>query len=231
VALFGRKKRVEEEVPAPPLMGTPTNLVLQMRQQGLTDNQIVQSLQKEGYTSTQIFDALSQADIKKTIQPAEQQPPGPEAPPGYPQQAPMQGEMMPRQAPAPMPQPAPMPGEPMPRQAPAPGVSREQIEEVAETIVEEKWTEIEKGINKIITWKEDTEEKIIKIEADIANLSKRFSELHTGVLGKISGYEKGIRDVGTEVKAMQEVFKKTLPKFTENVAALERLTKKKSVKK
>ena len=84
-----------------------------------------------------------------------------------------------------------------------------------------------KGVNKIIEWKDSAEERLAKIEDDIENLKNRFSELHTGVLGKISEYDKGIRDVGTDIKAMQEVFKKTLPKFTENVAALEKLAKRK----
>ena len=227
--LFGRKKKEEERFPAAASLRTPTNLVIQMRQQGLTDNQIVQSLQKEGYNSTQIFDALSQADIRKTIQPAPQE--------AYPEQGelmPRQGEPMPRQAPGyppgyPAPEPAPMP-QPMPAPEPR-GIGREEIEEVAEAIIDEKWEEIRKGIDKIIAWKDSADEKIIKIEEDIADLKQRFSELHKGVLGRIAEYDKGIRDVGTDIKAMQEVFKKTLPKFTENIAALERLTKKKAVKK
>ena len=214
MALFGKKK-IEEEAPTPAMMGTPTDLVMQMRQQGLSDNQIVQSLQKEGFTSTQIFDALSQADIKNTIQPMHQEQPVQQMPQPIPQQ------QIPEQ------QPMPQPMQQMPQQA-QPQMGRDRIEEVAEAIIDEKWEELMKGVNKIVSWKEETEEKLTKMHDDLEDLKQRFSELHTGVLGKISEYDRGIRDVGTDVKAMQEVFKKALPKFTENVAALERISKKKS---
>jgi hypothetical protein len=179
----------------------------------------VQSLQREGFTSTQIFNALSQADIKKEIRPSPEEayPEEQQTYPEYPQQMPR--EQMPQQAPM-----------PMPSQAPERGASREQIEEVAEAIIDEKWEELMKGVNKIIAWKDTAEERLIKIEESMEDLKKRFSELHTGVLGRIAEYDKGIRDVGTDIKAMQEVFKKTLPKFTENIAALERLSKKKKSK-
>jgi hypothetical protein len=200
--LFARRKTLEEEMPAP---RTPTNLVIQMRQQNLSDNQIVQALQKEGYTSAQIFDALSQADIRKTIQPAPEEA-YPEMPPEIPQQqfAPQQQMQMPQQ--------------------PA-GVSRDQVEEVAEAIIDEKWGDFEKGISKIISWKDSAEERLIKIEQNIEDIKKRIAELNTAILGKISDYDAGIRNVGTEIKAMQEVFKKVLPEFTENVAELSRITK------
>ena len=57
VALFGKKKQPEQEQQMPGT-GTPTNLVMQMRQQGLSDNQIVQSLQNEGYSSVKIRQAF-----------------------------------------------------------------------------------------------------------------------------------------------------------------------------
>ncbi|MBW2963814.1 hypothetical protein KY306_03540, partial [Candidatus Woesearchaeota archaeon] len=43
----------------------PVNQVLQMRQQGYSDNQIVQYLQRQGFTSQQVYDAMSQADFSK----------------------------------------------------------------------------------------------------------------------------------------------------------------------
>ena len=223
MGLFGRKKKFDDEVVAPPTLGTPTARVMKMRQQGYTDNQIVQGLQKENYTSTQIFDALSQSDLQKT-----QPTPSPESMPGprpMPPEQPMPG---PRPMPPEQPMPSQQPSFPQPMQAMP--IGREQVEEVAEAIIDEKWEELMKGVNKIITWKDSTEERLTKIQDDIEDLKNRFSELHTGVLGKISEYDKGIRDVGTDVKAMQEVFKKALPKFTENVAALERIAKKKKVK-
>ena len=224
MALFGRKKKFDDEVAAPPTLGTPTARVMKMRQQGYTDNQIVQGLQKENYTSTQIFDALSQSDLQRVH-------PG-QAPEPMPQEQMPGPQPMPPEQPMPRPQQMPMPQQQRPPRFPQQTMQsmpagREQIEEVAEAIIDEKWEELMKGVNKIIVWKDSAEERLTKIQDDIDDLKHKFSELHTGVLGKISEYDKGIRNVGTDVKAMQEVFKKALPKFTENIAALERISKKK----
>ncbi len=211
MALFGKKKALIPERPTQPMQPAPADIpteqVIQLRQQGMQNNQIIQTLQNQGYNSAQIFDAISQADIKGVVgsqeaapvpaaaQPTAPMPPVPEAPPI---------------------QPAP---------APSPEIGRERIEEVAESIIDEKWDELMKSVDKIVAWKETVESKMTKIEQSISNLKERFEELHTGILGKIGEYDKGIRDVGAELKAMQGVFKKVLPTFTENVSELSRITK------
>lgn len=204
--LFGKKRAEASGAPA----GTPTDLVLQMRAQGLSNNQIIATLQREGYSSSQIFDAMTQADIKGAVTPT------PAAAP--------EAVMAPAMPVAPPPQ--------MPEYVPPVAeVPREQIEEVAETIIEEKWDELMKAVDKIVSWKDSTESRIAKIEQGIEDLKKNFEQLQSGVLGKISEYDKGIRDVGVEIKAMEEVFKKMLPSFAENVSELSRITKAMKSKK
>ena len=113
-----------------------------------------------------------------------------------------------------------------PHTPPAPAESsREQVEEIAEAIIEEKWEELSKGVQKIINWKNETETKINKITGELKALKKNFDDLHKGVLGKLSEYDRGIKEVGTDIKAMEEVFKKVIPTFTENVSELSRITK------
>ena len=58
MALFKKEGEGVSEKPQ-----TPTNQVLELKQKGLTNDQIMQSLQKDGFTSKQVFDAMSQADI------------------------------------------------------------------------------------------------------------------------------------------------------------------------
>jgi len=43
---------------------TPTDLILQYRQQGYDDDSIIKALQQQGYDSQQIFDGFNQADLK-----------------------------------------------------------------------------------------------------------------------------------------------------------------------
>ena len=50
------------------MAGSPINEIMQMRKQGLSNNQVIQNLQREGYTNTQIFDAMNQADTKMAVE-------------------------------------------------------------------------------------------------------------------------------------------------------------------
>lgn len=52
-----------------PLNEVPLSQVATMQQQGLTNNQIIQTLQRQGYPATQIYDALAQSEAKKSIEP------------------------------------------------------------------------------------------------------------------------------------------------------------------
>jgi len=220
MALFGMGKK--KSAPSPE---TPTAKVLQMRQQGYSNDQIIQLLQQEGFRSSQIFDALSQADIKETAGgiPQQQPAPAPALPPEY------------QQMPAPEPLPPEMP--PLPEMPPAmpplehERIDKESIAEIAESIVDEKWEELMKSVDKIVAWKDEAETRIAKMEQKIKDLKERFEALHAGILSKVSEYDKGIKTVGTDVKAMEEAFKKILPTLTANVSELSRLTKKIKPKK
>ena len=59
---------------------------------------------------------------------------------------------------------------PLQYQEPEPQINTEDIEEIAEAIIDERWNELVKGINKIIEWKDETEVKLTKIEQEIDDL-------------------------------------------------------------
>lgn len=84
--LFKKKKKEAPESPAgPPGMPPPTQVpptmpsevpisqVVSMQAQGLSNNQIIQSLQQQGFTPQQIYDALAQAEAKRSIAPMKEQ--------------------------------------------------------------------------------------------------------------------------------------------------------------
>ena len=262
----------------------PTDKVLDMRTQGLSNNQVIQILQRDGYELPAIFNALNQADIKGGIEavPASAVPhdefPAQETG-GYPmaqqpmQQMPMQQPMQQMQplqsmqqagqpmgygdqvpmiqdtgmmqdyggmgAPEGMPQDQGMPMQPMQGpmeyqqqqnfapsggQSYGPSFETQRIEELAEAIIDEKWNEIVRSINKIIDWKERVEARVTKMEQQLDDMNKNFDMLHKGVLGKISEYDRNLTNVGAEIKAMDKVFQKVLPSLTENVSELSRIT-------
>lgn len=97
-------------------------------------------------------------------------------------------------------------------------------EELIEAIIDEKWNELLKDVNKIIEWKNQTETRVTSIEQEIKDMKDQFSSLHQAILGKIGDYDKHIVDIGTEIQAMEKVFAKVLPVFTQNVSELTRIT-------
>ncbi len=79
--IFKKKPKEEAAMPPPEMMPSamappmpsevPISQVLSMQAQGLTNNQIIQALQRQGFQPTQIYDALAQAEAKKGIEPME----------------------------------------------------------------------------------------------------------------------------------------------------------------
>ena len=213
MGFFGKNNAPVQAPPMPP-SAPPTDQVLAMRRQGLSNNQIIQTLQNSGYDSQLIFDALNQADIKGGVQ-----------------EMPIDGSTRPDELQNPMQFPAadlagggsiaPPPMDMQPQQM-DPG-SMERIEEIAEAIIDEKWNDIVKSINKIIDWKDRTEARIIKMEQELSDVRREFDNLSKGVLGKIGEYDDNLTNIGTEIKAMENVFQKVLPRLTENVHTLDRI--------
>ena len=181
-----------------------------LKQQGMVDDQIIKELERQGYNSSQIFDALNQVNI--------QAPTSAGQPPGYNMPSPQQDLSYEQ----------PPPQKPQPRET----LDREQIEEIVEAIIDEKWKEFEEDVKKIIEWKDSTQTRINHLDQQIKDLATSLNSLHKNLLNKISDYDKNITDVGTEIKAMEKVFQKILPNLTENVNKLERMSKgSKSTKK
>ena len=209
MALFGigKKRQPQPEQAAAP--GTPIEQIMVMKQQGLDNNQIVQELERQGYNSSQIFDALNQINISGASAGSEQ-PPDNSAPP---QQQDFSYEQ-------------PFPEQQMPEQVqPEVSIGKEQIEEIAEAIIDEKWKEFEQDVGIIIEWKEKTEARMGQIEQQIKDVANSVNSIHKNIINKISEYDRSITDVGTEIKAMEKVFQKVLPSLTENVNKLDRMTK------
>jgi hypothetical protein len=102
----------------------------------------------------------------------------------------------------------------------------ERIEEMTESMIDEKWDELLGEVKKIVEWKEEIEERQNKIDSEVKKLQNDFKILHEGVLGKLETYDDRMRDVGTDLKAVGKVFKDVIPEFVENVKELKSMTKK-----
>jgi hypothetical protein len=177
----------------------PTDSVIAMQNQGLSNNQIIEYLQRQGYAPEQVFEAMNQANVKGGIENNFSQ----------------GNSFLPNQ----------MSNPPMPSQGMGYSNDNEHIERVAEAIIEEKWNELSKHISKIVEWKDKTEAKINKIEQEFVDMKKNFDSLHSSILGKVSEYDQNIVNIGVEIKAMEKVFQKILPTLTDSVNELSRISK------
>lgn len=198
MALFDKSKAV------------PVDEVMQLRQQGLTDDLIMEELAAKGYSQPQINQALEQfpdqADNEEELYASEEPPkpsskrmPALERLNDYSSEPAASGEM---------------------------GNIYERIEEIAESMIDEKWDDLIAEVKKIVEWKEKMEEKQGKMISELEMLKENFKELHQGVLGKLEDYDAQMREVGTELKAVGKVFKDVIPTFVDNVKELKDITKK-----
>lgn len=202
--------------------GSPINEIIQMRNQGLSNNQVIQNLQREGYSNTQIFDAMNQADTKMAVEGMQ---PAADMLPANPQNS-ASGDGLFTQSPVQTQDQSTMPlgnNESIPSGF---GDNQVKVEELVEAIIEEKWDELLKDVNKIVSWKNKVETRISEIEVKVDHLKENFTDLQRAVIGKVNDYDKHILEVGSELKAMEKVFSKVLPVFTENVNELTNITNK-----
>ncbi|MBI4145918.1 hypothetical protein HY489_01120 [Candidatus Woesearchaeota archaeon] len=72
-----KKKQPAPAGPEVPQAGPPSDVplaqVVTLQAQGLSNNQVIQTLQRQGYPPQSIYDALAQAEAKKSIEPMEVQ--------------------------------------------------------------------------------------------------------------------------------------------------------------
>jgi hypothetical protein len=184
-----------------------------MKAQGMPNDRIIQSLQKDGFNAAEIVDALNKSESSS---------------PGYPIGGPDFSQPMPQQQfqqPFSPPQrQEQMPQQQQPISQPQGNYDVSSSEELIEAIIDEKWNDLVKDINKIIEWKNKTDQNIISLTQQFEDLKNNFDKVHQAIVGKIGEYDKNILEVGTEIKAMEKVFSKVLPVFTENVNELSRIT-------
>jgi hypothetical protein len=98
-------------------------------------------------------------------------------------------------------------------------------EELIEAIIEEKWEELLKDLTKLAEWKQSITNRVTIQEQKFEDLRREFDKIHSVIISKIEDYDRNMSNVGAEVKAMEKVFSKVLPLFTENVAELAKITR------
>ena len=103
---------------------------------------------------------------------------------------------------------------------------REQIEEISESIINEKWEDLMTKLGDISIWKENVRNEIVSIKQEVVRINGRFENLQNSVIGKVREYNKNIEDIGTDMKALEKVFEKIIEPLTTNIRELNKVTEK-----
>ena len=200
------------------LQAIPTSEVLEMQKKNMSHEQIVDYLHQKGYNSQQIMDAINQAELNQQASPFDTEGSTYMGNQGF------QDQQLPDLT-------APAPGinyeQPQFQQQrfqPSPRNVEEQIEEIAEAIVDEKWEELTKDIGNISLWKESVQTEVESVKQEILRLEGRLEKLQNAVLGKVEDYNKTLNEVNTEMQALSKVFEKIIEPLTTNIKELSRIT-------
>ncbi len=203
----------------------PVEEVLNLKQKGMSKDEIASSLQRDNYSQSQISDAITQADIKGSIagsypyseqnsmKQLESMAPSPSQADMEPSIQPDQDYSYPQQDF----QPQPL----MP--VSQPGYQEEHVEELVESVVNEKWEELTSKIGDIGIWKETTKNELESIKQEILRFEQRLENLQRAVIGKVNDYSKSIQDIGADIKALELVLQKILVPLTTNVKELSKI--------
>ncbi len=222
----------------------PTEDVLDLRGQNKNNSDIIRELAQRGFTNQQIYEAINQADIKGGIGGRVPQ----DSPEGMRPSALTSG-IDEGEIPIPVPSPEGAEEEPAPSlrmRAPEiqpsaqvymrgsvqqPQMDIESMQEIVESIIDERWQEVVASVGDITIWRSRIDDDLSAIKQEILRVEDRFTKLQASILGKVDEYQKGITQVSSEMVALEQVFGKIMEPLTSNIKELQRLTqdmKKKS---
>jgi uncharacterized protein YukE len=204
----------------------PTEEVIKMKKDKMEHDDIIKNLEEKGYNHQQISEAINQADIKSGVETKST---------GLMQESMLSSE---KEEEIPVPTPSKIqetettfktirPTQQMPQFIPPSQIqyNYEDIQEITESIVKEKWQQLISSVGDLSMWKSKTEDDISAIKQEILRVEERLDNLQRSIIGKVDEYNKNISKVNTEVQALEKVFQKIMQPFTQNVKELSRLTR------
>ena len=195
----------------------PTEKVKEMKSRDLNDDEILRAL-KPDYSNQDINDAFNQAgqeipndNILNDLDQFQQTP-------SYDNESPE--ELLEE---APVPESNEIQRSNYPSYEVQPSLSTDQIQQVVESVVEEKWDELTTKMGDFNLWKENVNNDLESLKQEVLRTQERFNNLQVALVGKVSDYNKNILEIGSEMKALEQVFKNILEPLSSNVKELGRI--------
>lgn len=222
-------------------MASALDAVLMLKQQGLSEAQIIDQLKQQGFKPKEILDALNQAKVKDAasqdmlegMQPSilsqetKEQVPLPTPEPTQPQ-LPTVSTQQTQQVQAPQPQvQAEITPTPMQAQMQQPmfyefeqATPTETIEAIAEQIISEKWEQFRQEVGDVAEIKKNFDDKIHIINTRLDRLEKSLDRLSLMFAERIKTQERTIEQFTKEVASIEQAFQKVLDPLFDNIRKL-----------
>ena len=217
--------------------------VIQLKNQGVQDADIIQQLQNEGIPPREIQDSLSQANIKQAIYPdqSSQEFQTPDM-----QQSIMpttQDQSMPDQMQQQIPmqnqqqtydqgydQSYPQEQQAYPQQAYYPqqtGIDTETITEIAEQVILEKLQEFNEKTGDIASFKNQTLEQIQNLNQRLTQIESSIEQHQQAIIQKIGDFGENSETIKKDLNNLHNTVSKLMNPLIDNYKELKKISKKK----
>ncbi|MFH1636928.1 MAG: hypothetical protein ABIB71_00720 [Candidatus Woesearchaeota archaeon] len=101
--------------------------------------------------------------------------------------------------------------------------SYEEVQSLVEEVIDEKWKDFVSTIGDLSIWKSQMSDENEAIKQEILRMQSRIDNLQAAVLGKVDEYSKGVKNISTDMQALEKVFEKILEPMTSNIKELNRI--------
>jgi DNA-binding transcriptional MerR regulator len=176
--------------------------IIQLRNQGTSDEDIIKTLQNGGFSPKEINDSFNQAQIKNAV--SDEVPENPANIPPSPEMEPQNFQTIPEEQDVYYPQP--QQGQ---EDYYSPGESdTSTIIEISEQVFSEKIQTLQKKIEEVAEFKVLAESKMSNLLERIKNVEKIINNLQISILKKVGSYGGNLENIKNEMSMMQDSFRK-----------------------
>jgi tetrahydromethanopterin S-methyltransferase subunit G len=188
--------------------------VMQMQSQGMSDSDIIYTLQNEGINPQEINDSLAQAKIKTAVsQPAPKYAPSP-------QEAQQQ---MPQDQYAAYPQTPQAYGDQQYYYPEQPSMNIDTISEIVDRILIEKIKDIINKIKAVTDFKVKAEEDIKDLKQRLGTIESSIENLQRSIIGKVGEFGESTQLIHRDIENLHGTVSKLMNPLVDNYNELKRL--------
>jgi len=201
------------------------NRVVQMQQQGMSDNDIITALKNEGVSPKDISDSLAQARIKMAVsqeEPSTEYAQQAQYAPQEQQYAPQdQGQYAPQQYAEQQYTPQEQQYA-QPQYAEQSSMSIETITEIIDRIIAEKLKEINQKIKPVVDFKNKAEEDITDLKERVKRIESMMDALQKAVIGKVGEFGQSTSMIHQDLENLHGTVSKLMNPLIDNYNELKK---------